>query len=94
MTTFGDNDRLAAQVAGLLSDAILIILSDVDGLYDGPPSDPSSKLIEVVDVIDDEIIALAQDHPRHSQQRGNGEQVASGTSRDIAWPAHDHRTGT
>ena len=37
MTTFGDNDRMAAQVAGLLSDALLIILSDVDGLYDGPP---------------------------------------------------------
>ena len=62
MTTFGDNDRLAAQVAGLLSDAILIILSDVDGLYDGPPTDPSSRRLEIVDMIDDKIMAMAQGH--------------------------------
>ena len=62
MTTFGDNDRLAAQVAGLLSDAMLIILSDVDGLYDGPPTDPSSKCIDVVETIDDKVLAMAQDH--------------------------------
>jgi glutamate 5-kinase len=62
MTTFGDNDCLAAQVAGLLEDAILIILSDVDGLFDGPPSDPSSERVDVVDVIDDKIMAMAQDH--------------------------------
>jgi glutamate 5-kinase len=62
MTTFGDNDRLAAQVTGLLTDAMLIILSDIDGLYDGLPSDPNSKQIAVVDVIDDKIMAMAQDH--------------------------------
>lgn len=62
MTTFGDNDRLAAQVAGLLSDAMLIILSDVDGLYDGPPDDPKSKRFEIVESIDDRILAMAQDH--------------------------------
>ena len=48
MTTFGDNDRLAAQVAGLLPEAILIILSDIDGLYDGPPDRPDSKRIDLV----------------------------------------------
>ena len=62
MTTFGDNDRLAAQVAGLLTDAILIILSDVDGLYDGPPDAKASHKIEVVRNIDDKILALAEDH--------------------------------
>ena len=62
MTTFGDNDRLAAQVAGLLSDAMLIILSDVDGLYDGPPADLSSKCIDVVEAIDEKVLAMAQDH--------------------------------
>jgi len=61
MTTFGDNDRLAAQVAGLLPDAMLIILSDIDGLYDGPPDHPDSKRIELVETIDDSTIALAQD---------------------------------
>jgi glutamate 5-kinase len=61
MTTFGDNDRLAAQVAGLLPDAMLIILSDIDGLYDGPPDHPDSKRIELVKTIDDSTMALAQD---------------------------------
>lgn len=62
MTTFGDNDRLAAQVAGLLGDALLIILSDIDGLYDGSPSAADSKRLDLVDVIDDSILAMAQDH--------------------------------
>lgn len=62
MTTFGDNDRLAALVAGLLSDAMLIILSDVDGLFDGPPSNPKSKCIELVEAIDDQIMNMAQTH--------------------------------
>lgn len=62
MTTFGDNDRLAAQVASLLSDALLIILSDVDGLYDGPPGNPASRRIELVPNIDDAIMSLAEDH--------------------------------
>ncbi len=70
MTTFGDNDRLAAQVAGLLGDAMLIILSDVDGLYDGPPSNPASKRIDVVEAINDEIMALAQDHRATNSKGG------------------------
>ncbi len=69
MTTFGDNDRLAAQVAGLLSDALLIILSDVDGLYNGPPNHPDSKRIELVEAIDDAVISLAEDH-RGSLSKG------------------------
>ena len=60
-TTFGDNDRLAARVAGLLTDTLLIILSDIDGLYDGPPNDPDSKRIELVPRIDDSILGLAKD---------------------------------
>jgi glutamate 5-kinase len=42
---FGDNDRLAALVAHLVHADLLVLLSDVDGLYDGPPSDPASTLI-------------------------------------------------
>ena len=41
---FGDNDRLAALVAHLVHADLLVLLSDVDGLYDAPPSDPSSPL--------------------------------------------------
>ncbi len=69
MTTFGDNDRLAAQVAGLLPDAILIILSDIDGLYDGSPNHPNSKRIERVETIDDSILSLAQDES-HAHSKG------------------------
>lgn len=45
---FGDNDRLAALVAHLVSADALVLLSDVDGLYDGPPSRPGASRIEVV----------------------------------------------
>ncbi|NND98850.1 MAG: glutamate 5-kinase [Pirellulaceae bacterium] len=62
MTTFGDNDRLAAELAGLLNDALLVILSDVDGLFDGSPDDLSSKCIDVVESLSEDIFSLAQDH--------------------------------
>jgi glutamate 5-kinase len=45
---FGDNDRLAALVAHLVHADLLVLLSDVDGLYDGPPSRPGSALIPEV----------------------------------------------
>jgi glutamate 5-kinase len=47
---FGDNDRLAALVAHLVHAELLVLLSDVDGLYDGPPSVAGSALVaEVTD---------------------------------------------
>lgn len=45
---FGDNDRLAALVAHLVHADLLVLLSDVDGLYDGPPSRPGSRLVPLV----------------------------------------------
>ena len=45
---FGDNDRLAALVAHLVRADLLVLLSDVDALYDGPPSRPGARRIEVV----------------------------------------------
>ncbi|MGN6162370.1 MAG: glutamate 5-kinase [Marmoricola sp.] len=45
---FGDNDRLAALVAHLVRADLLVLLSDVDGLYDGPPTRPASRLIQDV----------------------------------------------
>ena len=45
---FGDNDRLAALVAHLVHADLLVLLSDVDGLYDGPPSRPGARLVPVV----------------------------------------------
>ena len=42
---FGDNDRLAALLAHVVQAEALVLLSDVDGLHDGPPSVPGSRLI-------------------------------------------------
>ena len=45
----GDNDRLAALVAHIVGADALVLLSDVDGLYDGDPRDPGSRLLSDVD---------------------------------------------
>jgi glutamate 5-kinase len=49
----GDNDRLAAMVTNLLRAPLLVLLSDVDGLYDGHPADPQSKVVPIVTSLDD-----------------------------------------
>lgn len=57
---FGDNDTLAAIVAKLVEADLLIILSDIDGLYDKNPKEyPDAKLIDRVTVVDDQLRALA-----------------------------------
>ncbi|MFC5069802.1 glutamate 5-kinase [Flaviflagellibacter deserti] len=57
---YGDNDRLAARVATMASADLLILLSDIDGLYTAPPAqDPSAKHIPVVPRISAEIEAMA-----------------------------------
>ena len=61
MTTFGDNDRLAAMVTNLLRAPLLIILSDVAGLYDGDPTAKSSAVIPTITRIDQETMSLARD---------------------------------
>ena len=56
----GENDSLAATVAKIAKADLLIIMSDIDGLYDYDPRlDPDAKLIPVVEEIDDNIRALA-----------------------------------
>jgi glutamate 5-kinase len=52
---FGDNDRLAARVAQAAGANGVILLSDVDGLYDRNPADPTAQIVPVVDNIDDRI---------------------------------------
>src|ERR1700720_2780548 len=57
---YGDNDRLAARVATMMSADLLILLSDIDGLYSAPPYENSSaKLISVVPRVTAEIEAMA-----------------------------------
>jgi glutamate 5-kinase len=57
---YGDNDRLAARVATMTSADLLILLSDIDGLYDAPPAqNPNARLIPLVSAITSEIEAIA-----------------------------------
>src|SRR2546430_3932919 len=57
---YGDNDRLAARVATMASADLLILLSDIDGLYDAPPgANPNAKLVPIVESVTSEIEAMA-----------------------------------
>ncbi|TWT58554.1 Glutamate 5-kinase [Thalassoglobus neptunius] len=58
---FGDNDRLAAMVSNLLESPLLVILSVVDGLYDGDPRDPESQRISRISSVDEKILSLAKE---------------------------------
>ena len=59
---FGDNDRLAAQIAATIGADQLVLLSDVDGFYSANPSeDPSATRYDVIDHITPEIEAMAGD---------------------------------
>lgn len=57
---YGDNDRLAARVATMAGADCLVLLSDIDGLYDAPPAqNPNAKHIPLVAVITPEIEKMA-----------------------------------
>ena len=57
--TIGENDSLSAIVAAAIGADLLILLSDIDGLYDGDPrKNPDAKLIPTVETVDERIIAL------------------------------------
>lgn len=57
---YGDNDRLSARVASMIEADVLILLSDIDGLYTAPPNEnPNAKHIEEVTVLTPEILAMA-----------------------------------
>ena len=57
---FGDNDRLAARVAAMISADLLILLSDIDGLYSGNPrQDNAARHVPEVTAINDEVMAMA-----------------------------------
>ena len=59
---YGDNDRLAAQIAVTVGADVLVLLSDVDGFYSGNPKvDSTAKRFDVIDRITPEIEAMAGD---------------------------------
>ena len=56
----GDNDTLSANVASTIGADLLVLLSDIDGLYDADPhKNPNAKLIDTVERLDERIFALA-----------------------------------
>lgn len=59
---FGDNDTLSALVASLIGADLLILLSDIDGLYtDDPRKNPKAKLIDIVEKMDEHYDAMAKE---------------------------------
>jgi len=73
---FGDNDTLSALVAVNLKADLLILLSDIDGLYTGDPSYPSSKLIPFVEEVSADIERLAS--KRHGGFGGMDTKLSAG----------------
>ena len=58
---FGDNDTLSALVAKMTGADLLILLSDIDGLYtDDPRSNPDARFISCVEKIDDDLLSCAK----------------------------------
>jgi glutamate 5-kinase len=70
----GDNDRLAAMVTNLLRAPLLVLLSDVEGLFDRHPSDPEAKVIPLVTQID----AALRDFQRQPMVRGGANPLSRG----------------
>ena len=77
----GDNDSLSALVAGLVDADLLLILSDVEGLYSADPRrDPAARLVAEVARIDDAVYALAGG----SGARGTGGMLTKIQAADLA----------
>ncbi len=76
---YGDNDRLAARVATMMSADLLVLLSDVAGLYTAPPAhDPNATLIETVERITPEIEAMAGAAASELSRGGMETKIAAG----------------
>ncbi len=74
-TTFGDNDNLAALVANLVQAELLVLLSDVDGFYDGPPENPESRVIQTVISVDDPLKDMVHDKSNSVSKGGMSSKV-------------------
>ncbi len=76
---YGDNDRLAARVATMASADLLVLLSDVDGLYDAPPAqNAKAKHIAVVPRISREIESMAGEAASGDSRGGMRTKIEAG----------------
>ena len=76
---FTDNDELAGLVARMLGVDALVILSSVDGLFDGPPDAPDSRLIPFVDAADDGVQSFVQQEKTSFGRGGMGTKLRIAT---------------
>ncbi len=89
---FGDNDTLSAVVAALIGANLLILLSDIDGLFtDDPNTNPDARFIDTVEELDEKFLNMGKIF--HRQQRGNrrnGHQAHSCPYCHCSRSGHDH----
>ena len=82
---FGDNDTLSAYIAQLIDADLLVILSDIDGLFDGNPQENSSaKLIPVVEEINEKHYSVAGGA---GSRRGTGGMITKLKAAEIVVPS-------
>ena len=87
---FGDNDRLGAKVAHMISADTLVLLSDIDGLYTADPrKNPDATLIPTVRELTPEIMGMAGACADDVQLRRDGDKVAGGGNCDEGRVSHD-----
>ena len=79
---FGDNDRLAARVAQAAGADAVVLLSDVDGLYDGDPSDPHAKLVSRIEGVGPKVLAMGTSNS--SSGKGTGGMASKLQAAQIA----------
>ncbi|MDO5402914.1 MAG: glutamate 5-kinase [Eubacteriales bacterium] len=84
--TFGDNDRLSAIVSSIIGADLLILLSDIDGMYtDDPNSNPDAEFIDFVENIDDRLVNMGK--ATSGSSVGTGGMAAKLVAAQIASPS-------
>ena len=90
LAVFGDNDTLSAVVANLVEGDLLILLSDIDGLYSSDPhEDENARFIGYVEDLDDQILAMGKSTTGSTAGTGgmatklNAAKIAMGSGIDM-----------
>jgi glutamate 5-kinase len=92
---YGDNDRLAARVATMMGADLLVLLSDIDGLYTGPPAhDPAATFIPLVERITPDIEAMAGAAASELSRGGMRTKLDAGKIATVAGTAMIITSGT
>lgn len=85
LESFGDNDTLSAVIAGLIGADLLILLSDIDGLFtDDPNANPDAEFIHTVEKLDDKLLSMGKG-PK--SKVGTGGMATKLTAAEIATSA-------